>query len=91
MTIGALIRPTMNCSRAVLWSWLGARTTRSKEPLRRSAIRLGFFLGLASGHSLWISCVLKSTAAYWIPVPEVLPFAEQLHEANVQRVLDAGG
>ena len=51
MTIGALIRPTMNCSRAVLWSWLGARTTRSKEPLRRSAIRSGFFLGLASGHS----------------------------------------
>ena len=32
---------------------------------------------------------LKSTAAYWIPAPEVLLFAEQLHEANVQRVLDA--
>ena len=59
MTIGASMRPTLNCSRAVLWSWLGARTTKSKEPLRRSAIRSGFFLGLASGHSLWISCVLK--------------------------------
>src|ERR1039457_5065152 len=59
MTIGASMRPTLNCSRAVLRSWLGARTTRSKEPLRRSAIRSGFFLGLASGHSLWISCVLN--------------------------------
>jgi hypothetical protein len=53
----ASMRPALNCSRAVLWSWLGARTTRSKEPLRRSAVRSGFFLGLASGHSLWISCV----------------------------------
>ncbi|MFY9774079.1 MAG: universal stress protein [Trebonia sp.] len=32
---------------------------------------------------------LKTTPAYWIPAPEVLPFAEQLHEADVQRVLDA--
>jgi hypothetical protein len=47
----ASMRPALNCSRAVLWSWLGARTTRSKEPLRRSAVRSSFLLGLASGHS----------------------------------------
>jgi len=32
---------------------------------------------------------LKTTVAYRVPPPEVLPFAEQLHEADVQRVLDA--
>ena len=32
---------------------------------------------------------LKTTVAYRVPAPEVLPFAEQLHEADVQRVLDA--
>jgi hypothetical protein len=54
-----------------------------------SEIPVGHFLGLASGHSLRISCVLKTTAAYRLPAPEVLPFAEQPHEADVQRVLDA--
>jgi hypothetical protein len=89
MTTGASMRPALNCSRAVLWSWLGARTSRSKEPLRRPAVRSGFFLGLASGHSLWISCVLKPLSPIGVPAPQVLPFAEQLYEADVQRVLDA--
>jgi hypothetical protein len=32
---------------------------------------------------------LKAAVAYRVLAPEVLPFAEQLHEADVQRVLDA--
>ncbi|HET9968977.1 MAG TPA: hypothetical protein VFQ68_12150 [Streptosporangiaceae bacterium] len=32
---------------------------------------------------------LEAAAAYRVPAPQVLPFAEQLREADVQRVLDA--
>src|SRR6266487_2281036 len=50
MTIEASIRPTVNCSRVAFSSWLGARTTTSKEPLRLSTISSGcFFRGLVTG------------------------------------------
>src|SRR5689334_18550865 len=69
MTIGASMRPTLNCSRAVLRIWLLPRP--GLRPLLVDQLRL------------------ETTLAYRVPAPEVLPFAEQLHEADVQRVLDA--
>jgi hypothetical protein len=89
MTIGASMRAARNCSRAVLWSWLGARITRSKEPPRPVGGQVRLLPRPGLRPLLVDQLRLETTAAYRVPAPEVLPLAEQLHEADVQRVLDA--